>query len=207
MSAEARVLWKRALLATLVHLALLFAWPAVKPVYAPLFRASAELAVGFLDPLPGPIDARFEPGSGGLLAMNVPSMDTAVYLRHRELEGADASFGASSFFHAYVSTTVLLALFAAATPLAWRARRWRLVWALALLHLFFALRCALAVFHCYAKCNVDGKPLVELGPFATRALELTWHFSFNEDFTNYLAPIVLWAVFVFGARPADEAGA
>lgn len=207
MSAEARLLWKRALLATLAHLALLCAWPAVKIVYAPLFRAAAQLAVGFLDPLPGPIEARFEPGAGGLLAMNVPSMDTAVHLHHRELEGADASFGASSFFHGYVPTTVLLALFVAATPLAWRMRRWRLLLALALLHVFFALRCALAVFHCYAKCNVDGKPLVELGPFATRALELTWHFSFNEDFTNYLVPIVLWAACVFGARSLDESGA
>ncbi len=197
---DARGPWKRALLALAVHLALLAAWPLLSPGYAPLFRSLGQFAVGLVDPLPGPIDAVFEAGSGGLLGASLPNMDTVVYLRHRELAGPDASFGASSYFHAWVPTSVLLALFVAATPLAWRTRRWRLAGALALLHLFFALRCCVAVFYCYSKCNVDGTPLVALGPTTQRMLHLGWHFVFGEAFTNYLVPLTLWAAFAFGPR-------
>jgi hypothetical protein len=204
---DPRALWKRALLAALAYSALLLAWPAVQPLYAPAFRTLAERAVGFVDPLPGPIDARFEPESGGILAVGLERMDTAVYLRHRELGGADGSFGASSYFHAYVPTAVLLALFVAATPLAWRVRRRRLAWALALLHVFIVLRCAVAAFYCLSKCHVDGVPVVELGPAGKRLLHLTWHFTFGETLANYLVPILVWALCVFGPRPGGEPGA
>lgn len=202
-----RVLWQRTLLATLVHLLLLFAWPALHALYAPAFRWFAQFAVAFVDPLPVPIDARFTPGSGGVLDVDLVRMDTVVSLHHRELEGADASFGASSFFHAWFPTSVLLALFLAATPLAWRTRRWRLALGLALLHLFIALRCALAVYHCLAECNIDGTPLVELGPLSARVLELGWHFAWGEAFANYMVPLVIWALCAFGPRAKVEGGA
>lgn len=201
------VLWRRALLAALAYLGLLLAWLAVRPLYAPAFRALAEWAVGFIDPLPGPIDAHFEPASGGVLAVGLEQMDTAVYLRHRELSGADASFGASSFFHGYVPTSVLLALFAAATPLAWRVRRRRLAWGLVLVHVFIVLRLSVAVFHCLTKSVVDGRPLVVLGATGTRLLHLAWHFTFGETLANYLVPILIWSLCVFGPRSSDADGA
>lgn len=204
---DARGLWKRALLVLGVHLALLAVWPLVRPVYAPLFRSLGQFAVGLVDPLPGPIDIVFEPGSGGLLGASLPGMDTVVYLRHGELEGPDASFGASSYFHAWEPTAALLAMLAGATPLASWKRRWRLVGAFALLHLFFTLRCAVAAFYCYSKCDVDGTPLVALGPALQRALHLGWHFVFGEAFTNYLVPLTLWAACVFQPRSSRTSGA
>ena len=209
MSVDARAASKRALLVLALqvlalHVALLAAWPLVRPVFAPAFRVSVQFALGLIDPLPGPIDAVFEPGSGGILAVNLPQMDTEVHLRHRTLGGADASFGASSYFHAWVPTTVLLALFVAAAPLPWSTRRWRLALALALLFAFVALRCAVAAYYCYSKCNVDGVPLVDLGPNAARALFLGWDFVFGEDFPNYVVPITLWALAVFGGRSRGE---
>lgn len=205
MTLDARALGKRVLLALGAALLLLAPWPLVRTVYAPAFRTLAQLAVNVADPLPGAIETRFEPGTGGVLAVDMARMDTVVRLRHRDLAGADASFGASSFFHGYLPTAVLLALFAAATPLPWRARRAPLVRALVLLHLFFALRCVLATYYACTKCNIDGRPLVDLGPAAARVLFLGWHFAWEEAFTNYLVPILLWAVCVFGPRPPAEA--
>src|SRR5262245_14421980 len=129
--------WKRALAAALVHFALLLSFPAVRWGYAPFFRTFGELAVRAIDPLPGPIDARFEPGSGGPLAEDLVAMDTVVQLQHREFTGA-GSFGASSFYHGYWPTSVLIALFLVATPRP--LRRTALVLAFALLHAFIAAR-------------------------------------------------------------------
>lgn len=197
---SARVLWKRALLTTLLHLLLLVLWPVVAPAYAPTFRALAQLAVNVVDPLPGPIEVHFEAGAGGALAVDLVRMDTIVRLRHRELEGADATFGASSFFHAYLPTTVLLALFGAATARPWRARKQPLVWALLLLHSFFVLRCLLAVFYVHSKSTIDGRPVLDLGPTSLRVLHLAWHFGWQEMLTNYLVPLSIFGVCVFGPR-------
>lgn len=201
---DARALWKRVLLATLAHLVLLALWPLVRVVYAPLFRTLAQFTLTLVDPLPGPIDVHFEPGSGGPLAEDVVNMDTIGSIKHRELEGEAASFGASSFFNAYYPTSVLLALFAAATPLAWRARRAPLTWALLLLHVFLAARCALAAYYCYSKCTIDGRPALDLSPSGVRALHLLWHFVWDEMLTNYLVPLGIWSLCVFAPRSSGE---
>ncbi len=196
----AHALWRPALRATLLYLALFLAWPALRPLYAPAFRALTAGAVNFVDPLPGPIDVRMQPAAGGVLAVGLERMDTEVTLRHREFAGGDARFGASSFFHGYVPSALVLALFVAATPLAWRVRRTRLAWALVLVHAFIVLRCALAAFHCLSKSDIDGRPLVELGPTGTRLLHLGWHFTFGETLANYLVPILIWGLCAFGPR-------
>lgn len=187
-------------MAAVVHLVLLFGWPLVRPAYAPVFRAAGQFAVGVLDPLPGPIEARFEPASGGALAVDLVRMDTLVRLRHGELEGADAAFGASSFFHGYLPTTVLLALFAAMAARPWRWPGMPLVWALLGLHLFLALRCVLAVLYAYSKSTLDGRPLLDLGPTSLRVLRLIWHFGWEEMLANYLVPLVVFGLCVFGPR-------
>ena len=203
---SAHALWKHALLAALLHLVLLLVWPVVRFAYAPAFRALAELAVGVVDPLPGPIEVHFEPGSGGPLAVDVVRMDTIVRLHHRDLQGSDATFGASSFFHAYLPTTVVLALFGAATAHTWRARRRPLLWALLLLHLFVAFRCVLAVFYTHSKSTIDGKPVLALGPTGQRVLHLFWHFGWEEMLVEYLVPLLIFGLCMFGPRssPAVE---
>jgi hypothetical protein len=188
------------LLAALASLALAAAWPLVRPVHAPFFRAWAEFAVRFLDPLPAQVSARFEAGSDPVLKKDLPLQDTVVTLSHSALEGRSGTFAASSFSHAWLATSVLCALFAAATPRPWRARRWPFLAALALLHAFVALRCALAVVYAYAKSTVDGELLVPLERPSARALYLLWHFGWDERLTDVLVPLVLWALCVFAPR-------
>jgi len=199
---DARALLKPALLATLVHLALLALWPLVRPVYAPVFRALAQFAVNVVDPLPGPIEARFAPGEGGVLATDLVRVDTFVKLRHRDMQGADATMGASSFFHAWLPTTVLVALFASALGRTWRKKP--LLIGLLLLHAFFAARCVLAVYYAYSRSSIEGRPAVELGPTSTRLLHLVWHFGWEEMFANYLVPLLIFGVCVF--EPRSERG-
>jgi hypothetical protein len=197
MNLERLAWWQRALLAAAVHLVLLAIFPLLRPAYAPFFRAFGELGVRTLDPLPGPIEAHFAPGSGGPLARDHVAMDTIVTLEHPELTGR-GSFGASSLFHGWWPTSVLCALLWIATPCPRRLGGTLL--ALAGLHLFIVLRCALAAFYCHAKSSVDGQPLVPLSPAAERALFLAWHFGWDEMLANYLVPLVLWSLFALGVR-------
>jgi hypothetical protein len=197
--------WTLLLLATLLHLGLLALWPVVRVAYAPAFRALAQLAVRVIGPLPAEMEVRFEAGSGGALAVDLVGMDTVVHLGNRQVEGNDATFGASSFFHAYLPTTVLLALFAAAAPRPVRARLKELLWALLLLHLFFVARCLLAVLYAQSKSTLDGRPLLDLGPASQRVLYLAWHFGWEEMLANYLVPLLVFGLCVFG--PGSKAGA
>jgi hypothetical protein len=198
-----RAPWKLALGTMLLHVALLALWPVVRAGYAPVFRALAQLAVHVVDPLPGPIEARFEPGAGGHLGAELVRMDTVVRLSHRGLEGTDATFGASSFFHGYLPTTVLLALLAVAAQGPWRARRKAGAWSLVLLHLFVAGRCVLAVYYAHAMSTIDGRPVLELGPASRRALHLVWHFGWEEMLANYMVPLLLFGLCVFGPRSSS----
>jgi hypothetical protein len=205
---SARALWKHALLATLLHLVMVALWPLLRAGYAPAFRAMAQLAVNVIDPLPGPIEARFEPGSGGALAGDVVRMDTLVRLQHGDLQGSgSSSFGASSFFHAYVPTTVLLALFGATNARTWRTRRKSLAWALVLLHAFLAFRVVLAVYYAYSKSTIEGRPVLDLGPGSLRLLHLAWHFAWEEPLVNYLAPLVAFGLCMFETRSSVQARA
>jgi hypothetical protein len=205
MRPDARAVTKRALAALAAHLALLALWPLLRPGYAPAFRALARFAMTVVDPLPGAVVVSFRPGSGGQLAGDVVRMDTVAHFRHRDLAGEVDSFGVSSFYHGYLPTSVVLALFAAATPLAWRRRRAPFLWALVLLHVFLGARCIVAVYYAYSKCSIDGQPLLELGPAAARALFLARHFAFHEMWTNYLVPLVIWGLCAFGPRSRASA--
>ena len=206
LSPELRAHGRRVLLALLAHLALLALWPLARPAYAPLWRAGMQVATGVLDPLPGAIEVRFEPGGGGLLAQDIVRMDTVVSLRPREFQGEPALFGASSFFHGYAPTTVLLGLLAA-TFRFWRGRRAPLVLSFVLLHLWLALRCVPSLLHCYAQCTVDGRSPLGLGPFGERVLFMLRYFNWIEALPNYLIPLGIVALCVFGPRSSVVAPA
>lgn len=200
---EPRTLGKRALLAALLHLGLLALWPLVGLAYAQAYRELAQLGLAMIDPLPGKIDVLFEPGSGGLLAKDLVLMDTEVQLLPRGVGAEPATFGASSFFHGYYPTTVLLAIFAAA-ELSWRARRKPLLWALLLLHLGLLVRCLPAVYWCYAQCTIDGRPALALGTAGLRTLHLLRNATWVEVFPNYLVPLLLFALCVFGPHSSAK---
>jgi hypothetical protein len=199
MSAGAR----RVGLALLAHAALLALWPIVRPLYAPLARKAAELALEVVAPWPGPFDVRLVAGANATLAEDLIAADTTVRVQHRELKGA-GTFGASTFFHGWLPTSALLALFAAATPLEWRRRLRPLVLALLLLHLFLLARLVVAVFANLAESSAEGRPFFELSGEGARALRMARHFAWAEMFTSYLAPLAIWSLCVFDRRPRAE---
>lgn len=199
LSLAPRALAWGALRFLLAHLALLAAWPLAGTAYAPLYRAGMQLATGVLDPLPGAIEVRFEPGSGGVLAEDLVAMDTVVSLRPRDLGGEPAALGASSFFHGYFPTTVLIALLAASFG-TWRGRRMAPVASLLLLHAWLLVRCLPALFYCYSQCTIDGRSPLGLGPFGLRVLFMLRHFTWTEALPNYLLPLGIVALCVFGPR-------
>lgn len=182
-------------------------WPLVRPLYAPLFRAGAEFVLGVVDPFDGEIVVRFDPGGGGALAEDMPRMDTIVRLQHQRLPGSEGHAGASSFFHGYHPTAVLLALFAGATPLPWRRRLRRLAPALVLVYAFVALRCLVGVVYTYSCSNIEGRPALELSPAAARALFWCWHFLWEEPLSTYLVPLLAWGLCVFTVRSPAPAPA
>lgn len=201
---SAREVWLRALGAALLHLVLLLLWPLVEPAYAPAFRGLAQLTLGVVAPLPGAVEVRLEPGSGGPLAEDIVRMDTIVALQPREFQGQAATFGGSSYFHGYFPLSVLLALFAASVPRPWRALRRPFLWALVLLHAGLVVRFVPALYYCYSKCTLDGRAPLGLGPDGTRALGMAKHFAWDDVLPNYLLPLVVYALCVFGPRSGAE---
>lgn len=206
MKLGARELARFGLLALAVHIALLVAWPLVARLYAPAYRGLSQYLVAVIDPLPGSIEIRFEPGSDGPLAVDLVRMDTVVSLRPRSVAGEPATFGASSFFHAYLPTAVLLALFAGTFRI-WRGRRAPILWALAGLHLVLVLRALPAIFLCYSKCTIDGRSPLGLGAFGERALYMLRYLSWVEMVPNYLVPVLLFVACLFGGRSSAPARA
>jgi hypothetical protein len=195
-----RAVLGRALAAALVHALLLAAWPLVAPAYAPAFRAGHELALGFIGPLSGELEIRLEPGSDGPMGEDMVRMDTIVGLRPRTLAGPPATFGASSFFHGWWALSVLCALFVAALPRPWRARRRPFLWALVLLHLGLALRILPSLYYCCTQCSIDGRPMLDLGAGGVHALYMLKHLTWNEVLPNYLGPLLVFALCAFGPR-------
>src|SRR5262245_2353611 len=196
------LLRRRTLLFVLVYVLALAAWPLVRPLYVPVFRAGAELAVGIVDPFGGEVRVLFDAAlPDDPLAKDMPAMDTRVRLQHLRYSGGEALAGASSFFHGYHPTIVLVALFLA-TPMGWRSRRWRFLWAALLLHGFIALRCVVGAYAAFAASTIGGQPAVALSPFEQRALYWIRHAFWEEPVATYLVPLLCWGLCAFVGRSA-----
>lgn len=197
------LLRRRTVLFLLVYALALAAWPVVRLVYVPLFRAGAELALGIIDPFGGEVHVHFDPAlPHDPLAKDMPAMDTRVRLQHLRYTGGDALAGASSFFHGYHPTIVLVALFLA-TPMDWRSRRWRFLWAALLLTGFIALRCVVGAYSAFAASTIGGQPAVELSPLQQRALYWIRHVFWEEPVATYVVPLMAWGLCAFAGRSAE----
>jgi hypothetical protein len=194
------LLRRRTLLFVLAYVLLLAAWPLVRPLYVPAFRAGAELAVGIIDPFGGEVRVLFDPAlPDDPVAKDMPGMDTRVRLQHLRYSGGEALAGASSFFHGYHPTIVLVALFLA-TPMSWRSRRWRFLWAVLLLTAFIALRCVVGAYSAFAASTIGGEPAVALTPFQQRALYWARHVLWEEPVATYVVPLLCWGLCAFAGR-------
>jgi len=189
---------RRALAALGIYALLLALWPLLRPLYAPLFRATAQLAVGVVAPCGPDGVVRFVPRTEARLEQDVPRADTLLLVERRGYTGEPSRTGASSFFHGYQPCALLLALLLGLSPGAWRRRP--ALWAWLGLGGFLALRCVVCARYVYSLTRIDGRPALELSAAAHQALFWSWHFLWADPLASYLVPLCLWGLLVAPAR-------
>ena len=69
-----------------------------------------------------------------------------------------------------------------------------------LLHVFVVARCVLALFYTLGKSTIEGHPVLDLGPTGQRVLHLLWHFGWEEMLVEYLVPLLIFGLCMFGPR-------
>ncbi|MCH9035377.1 MAG: hypothetical protein IID42_12890 [Planctomycetes bacterium] len=169
-------------------------WPGLPKVYAPIYRAVGNV-----------LFVRF--GSGGAVRLQSSgwqdsAYDTNFVLTNRN-NGAEYVFRGTSL-KGYQPTAFLFCLILA-TPIPW-SRRWRgLLWGLAIVSVYAALRAALFLFFAFSEGNhlvqdmseSGSLALFTLGPFGRSVLEyLYW--VFVESFAGWLfVPLPIWALVCF----------
>lgn len=165
--------------------------------YAPVYRAVGNTLFG-----------RF--GSGGAVRLQAsggqdPHRDTDFVLRNRS-NGAEYVFGGTSL-KGYQPTAFLCCLILA-TPMRW-SRRWRaLLWGLAIVSVYAALRTTLFLFFAFSEGNhlvqdmseSGSLALFSLGPFGGSVLDYLYR-VFVESFAGWLfVPLPIWALVCFWRR-------
>jgi hypothetical protein len=159
-------------------------WPGLADAYAPLYRAGGNI-----------LFARF--GSSGNVELRPstegdPERNTEFVLTNWRTDARFVFTGSSS--KGYMPTAFVLALIVA-TPAPWR-RRWRAVlWGLACVTVYAALR--MAVFLVAAFSEDNGLAVFTLGPLAKSALDyLFW--IVVDSFAGWLIlPLPIWALLCF----------
>ncbi len=159
-------------------------WPGLADAYAPVYRAMGNVLFG-----------RF--GSSGIvelrpLTVSDPERNTELVLSNWRTEARFVFTSGSS--KGYMPTAFVLALIVA-TPIPWR-RRWRAVlWGLACVTVYAALR--MGVFLTFAFAQDNGLAVFTLGPLAKSALDyVVW--VVVDTFAGWLIlPLPIWALLCF----------
>lgn len=169
-------------------------WPGLPRVYAPVYRAVGNA-----------LFVRF--GSSGAVRLQSsgqqdPDRDTDFVLTNRD-NGSEYVFAGTSL-KGYQPTAFLFCLILA-TPIPW-SRRWRaLLWGLAIVSVYAALRATLFLFYAFSEGNHlvqamsenSTLPIFTPGPFGKSVLEyLYW--VFVESFAGWMiVPLPIWALVCF----------
>lgn len=91
----------------------------------------------------------------------------------------------------YVPTALLAAL-VVATPIAWGRRLRSLAVGLLAVHAFVLLRFAITALYGFNVAELDGRPLLALGPIGTSLLERTTKVVSDDYHLGLVVPIVIW---------------
>ena len=169
----------------LLYGALCIPWPGLQTAYSVVYRRVAAVLFGSF-------------GQNGVVEFSpapdaIGAVDTEIIIRNR----ASGSFAVSPHAPrraAYLPTVVVTAL-VLATPLPW-PRRWRsLLWALAGVHAYVALRLAVTIAH-----GFDGTApwcLYSLPAFWSGVLAVAYEILAASPTTPFLVAVLVWAVVTF----------
>jgi len=192
----------RRLARTLVALAVLLAlWPLLRYPYRPTYAALGAAAVNLVG---SDITVVPEAETGGAIAKDTPRMDTVFHFDHKEYGRGGGMIPASSFYHAYLPTAILLALTWGAGSASRHGKKKVLIVSLLVLHAFLVLRLSSAVALQLSVSNVDGVPVLALNEWGSKALRYVKDLLWDNAISTILVPILIWGFFAFDASGDTE---
>jgi len=157
-------------------------WQGLKDAYAGIFRAAGRC-----------LFASF--GSNGVVEFtaappNKPPWDTQVRLVNRALSRA-WTMNYSAWRTGYLPTAALTAL-VLATPVSWLRRGWAMVFGLAIVHAFVALRVAIAAFRWFREVD-----LFVFGGLGNWLVDLSFEVVSVSTVTSCVVPVLIWGAVTF----------
>ncbi len=189
---------KRTLLALLV---LIVIWPALRYAYRPTYAWLGAAAVNLVG---SNIIVVPEAESGGAIAHDTPLMDTVFHFDHKVYGRGGGAIPASSFYHAYFPTAILLALIWGARDGDLRSKKKVLIATLLALHIFLVLRLSTAVAMQLNASVVDDEAVLELSAWSAKALRYTKDLFWDNAISTILFPIAIWAFFAFNEAKDNQ---
>ncbi len=172
-----------------LYVLLAIAWPTIGPMYASAYQATATSLFG-----------RF---GEGRVTVGPPApgerFDSSVSVG-RPPSKVIGTRGHSSRLIGYLPTVLTGALIIC-TPLPWRRRVRALVWGLALVHAFIAIRIVIGLLQFF---SLDAPwRVVEPGPFGRTMIDASYQTLALAPTASFLAPVAIWAMVCL--RPWDIA--
>ena len=176
-------------------------WPVVRYAYRPVY---AELGAAAVNLIGTDITVVPEHQTEGEIARDTPLMDTVFHFDHKLYGRGGGAIPASSFYHAYLPTAILVAFMWGAREGTLRSKRKALLLALLVLHVFLVLRLSSAVTLQLAASTVDEKPVLALGEWSSKALRYVKDLFWDNAISTILVPILVWALFAFDPPPKES---
>jgi hypothetical protein len=169
---------------------LIFAWPAVRPLYRPFYCALGNALFGTVL-FHGEGSARFTPKD------TREDLDIEVVMKKRSAPRISGRAENKSRVMGYLPTISVVAL-VLATPLPWKRRRRALLAGVALVSLFVALRIAIPVVRDFSK--PDALQVYHPGAFGRWLLGIADRALLGAPASFFVVPILIWVLVAFRRR-------
>lgn len=174
------------LLCALSYGVLMASWPVVQDAYRACFCAGGNLLYGTFGRMGATSFSPIQQGGG--------QQDTQITLRKRIPRSPRGYLDINSNHIGYRPTAFMIAL-ALATPISW-SRRWRaLVWGLAFVQCFVAMRVGLSLLDSFS--NADPLAIYSYGPSTKKVLQAATSILFKAPGGIYIGPMFIWLAVTF----------
>ena len=171
--------------ATLIYIALMFAWKPVAPVVAMVFRGTSNIAAAGV--YRGAIQIRYTAGAIG-------NRDADTIIRYQDLkQRVESDIQSSSWYYAFVPMCMIVAL-VVATPIPWKRRARALALAIVIMLVLMMLGQIVIVYDKLTGVPV-GSP-IQVGPTWERIIA-TVASIFAELPGSFFIPILVYALVTF----------